>query len=118
MAAAPITVYGIANCDTIRKARAWLAQHGVDYVFHDYRKQGVDPGLLDEFEQRLGWESLLNRRGTSWRKLPAATREGIDRERALAAMLDNPALIRRPLTVHASGIEIGFDAARYRQLFG
>ena len=115
---APITLYGIANCDTIRKARAWLAQQGVDYAFHDYRKQGLDPNLLAGFEQQLGWESLLNRRGTSWRNLPAEIRKGIDRESALAAMLDNPALIRRPLTVYPGGIEAGFDAVRYSQLFG
>ncbi len=110
------TLYGINNCDTIRKARAFLAQAGVDYRFHDYRKDGIDAGLLREFIAALGWENLLNRRGTSWRKLPEQVRADIDAESAAAAMLDNPALIKRPLLEHAGCLYIGFDAATWPEI--
>lgn len=107
------TLYGISNCDTIRKARAFLSQAGVDYRFHDYRKDGIDAGLLQEFIAALGWENLLNRRGTTWRKLPEQVRADIDAESAAAAMLDNPALIKRPLLEHAGSLYIGFDATTW-----
>ena len=111
------TLYGIANCDTIRQARAWLQQHGVDHEFHDYRKHGLDAELLERLAGELGWEAMLNRRGTTWRKLPEALRDRIDRESALRAMLDQPALIRRPILEHAGRCYLGFSPGDYEELF-
>ena len=112
------TLYGIRNCDTIRKARRWLDEHGVEYRFHDLRTDGLDEKTLQAWEKRLGWERLLNRRGTTWRRLPEAEREGIDRTRALQIMLDNPAIIKRPLLAVGRQLHLGFSADTYRDLFG
>jgi Spx/MgsR family transcriptional regulator len=111
------TLYGIANCDTIGKARRWLEARRVDYEFHDYRKQGLDPALLQSLESELGWEAMLNRRGRSWRQLPDAVRENIGRESALRLMLDNPALIKRPILAAGNALHLGFDAGRYEEIF-
>ena len=111
------TLYGIASCDTIRKARRWLEARRVEYEFHDYRKQGLDTALLQTFESALGWEAMLNRKGRSWRQLPEAVRENVDRERALDLMLDNPALIKRPILDAGNGLQLGFDAGRYEEIF-
>ena len=109
------TLYGIANCDTIRKARRWLDEHGVDYRFHDYRKQGLDAQLLRSLEAELGWHTLLNRKGRSWRQLPESVREGVDRDSALELMLDNPALIKRPILAGRGPMLAGFDSESYRE---
>ncbi len=111
------TIYGIANCDTIKKARAFLSQAGIDYRFHDYRKDGIDAALLQGFIDALGWETLLNRRGTTWRKLPQAIRDNIGADSAAEAMLANPALIKRPVLEHAGRLHIGFDAATWTEIF-
>ncbi|MGD2171676.1 MAG: ArsC family reductase [Gammaproteobacteria bacterium] len=111
------TLYGIANCDTIRKARRWLEDHRVDYEFYDYRRQGLDAKLLQTLESRLGWEAMLNRKGRSWRQLPESVRERVDRDSALELMLDNPAMIKRPILAAADGLHLGFDAARYEEIF-
>jgi arsenate reductase len=111
------TIYGIANCDTMKKARAWLADAGVAASFHDYRKAGVDGGLLAEWIDRVGWERLLNRSGTTFRKLPEGARANLDRDKVIALMLAHPAAIRRPVLVHGGALEVGFDAARYAALF-
>ena len=113
-----VTLYGIANCDTIRKARSWLDANGIDFDFHDYRRQGLEPERLERFVERLGWEALLNRRGTSWRQLPEQIRENIDRDTALQAMLDNPALIKRPLLEIGDRLHLGYSEQRYREIFG
>ncbi|TLS75030.1 ArsC family reductase [Mariprofundus erugo] len=112
-------LYGIANCDTVRKARRWLDEHGVAYRFHDYRKDGLSRDMLVLWVDRLGWETLLNRRGTTWRQLPEADRQGLDGERAIELMLLHPALIRRPLLsmTARSHLETGFSADRYSELF-
>jgi Spx/MgsR family transcriptional regulator len=110
-------LYGIANCDTIRKARRWLEDRQVDYAFHDYRKQGLDETLLRDLESKLGWDAMLNRKGRSWRQLPESAREGVDRETALELMLDNPALIRRPILATGDRLQLGFEAARYEEIF-
>ena len=81
-----VTLYGIANCDTIRKARSWLRDHGIEHRFHDYRKDGIDAELLQSMAAQLGWEALLNRRGTTWRKLPDAQKNPIDETSALRLM--------------------------------
>lgn len=111
------TVYGIANCDTVKKARVWLDGHGVAYAFHDYKKAGVDRAVLEAAVERLGWETVLNRAGTTFRKLPEDRREGLDRDRAVALMLEHPSGIRRPLLVDGDRIEAGFKPERYAALF-
>ena len=110
------TLYGISNCDTMRKARGWLDRQGIDYRFHDYRKDGLDAALLADLADELGWENLLNRRGTTWRRLPESVRDGIDERSALAAMLDNPALIRRPVLEHLGRRHVGFSVETWAEL--
>lgn len=108
-----ITLYGIKNCDTMKKARAWLDAQGLSYQFHDYKKDGIGAEQLQQWEAELGWEVLLNRRGTTWRALDAATQSGINRERALALMQAQPSLIKRPLLQQGGLLLIGFDAAQW-----
>lgn len=110
------TLYGIANCDTIRKARRWLEARGIDHAFHDYRKQGLDASLLATLEAQLGWQAMLNRNGRSWRQLPEAVRDGIDRDSALGLMLDNPAIIKRPILAGKGRLITGFDPDRYEEI--
>ncbi|WP_207061741.1 ArsC family reductase [Motiliproteus sp. SC1-56] len=112
-----VTLYGIPNCDTIKKARRWLEAQGIDYRFHDYRKDGLSLEQLNAWGEELGWEALLNRRGTTWRQLPAATREHIDREQALNLMLEQPAMIKRPLLDLGSVRKLGFKEADYQSYF-
>ena len=111
------TLYGIRNCDTVRKARRWLQENGVDYRFHDLREDGLDKAMLGTWMQSLDWESLLNRRGTTWRQLPAAVREHVDRKAALRLMLEQPAIIRRPLLDHNDQLHLGYNAGRYAAIF-
>lgn len=93
----PATVYGIPNCDTVKKARTWLAEHGVDYAFHDYKKQGVDEAALRRWVERLGWEVVLNRAGQTFRALPEADKTDLDAGKAIAIMLAKPSAIKRPI---------------------
>jgi len=111
------TLYGISSCDTVRKARRWLDAHGIEYRFHDYRKDGLEHTQLQDWERQLGWEVLLNRRGTSWRRLPETLRESIGRTSALRVMQGQPAIIKRPLLEHAGQLLVGFNADNYRKLF-
>lgn len=111
-----ITAYGIKNCDTMKNAMRWLDAHGVSYRFHDYRKDGLELKQLTAWEKELGWETLLNRRGMLWRKLPQATREHIDRAAALQCMLDNPGIIRRPVLDLGDRRVVGFTADDYTEL--
>ena len=113
-----ITLYGISNCDTIRKARLWLDAHGVAFQFHDYRKAGVDRAALEGWADRLGWEALLNRAGTTFRTLPEADKANLDRDWAIALMIAQPSMIRRPVLVNGDVLEIGFKPERYAALFG
>lgn len=105
-----ITLYGIPNCDSVKKARAWLGEHAVPYQFHDFKKQGVPPALLDGWLQTIGWETLVNRKGTAWRKLDAATQAAVvDAASARALVLTQASLIKRPLVVWADGaVSVGF----------
>ena len=112
-----IRLYGIPNCDTMKKARRWLDERGVAYSFHDYKKQGLDEALLRGWVAKLGWERLVNRQGTTWRKLPAEVREGLDVEGAIAVMLANPSLIRRPLLDTGEALYLGFSEAAYTEIF-
>ena len=112
-----IVLYGIANCDTIKKARRWLEARDIDYVFHDYRKQGLDDTLLGQLLGELGWESMLNRRGTTWRGLPDSVKDNIDEASARDAMLDNPALIKRPILARNQQFHLGFSENQYEGIF-
>lgn len=111
------TLYGISNCDTVRAARRWLNSRGVDYRFHDFRKGGIDQDMLTAWAEALGWDNLLNRRGTTWRQLSAGEREGVDGRRACALMHAHPTLIKRPVLDVDGGLHVGFDDQVYEQLF-
>ena len=107
----PITLYGIPNCDTVKKARAWLTEHGVAYEFHDFKKQGVTPEQLSAWCAAVGWEVLLNRRGTTWRRLDAALQASVsDAASAVRLMQEQPSVIKRPVTDWGDALTIGFDA--------
>lgn len=111
------TLYGISNCDTVRKARKWLEQNGLDYHFHDFRKDGLTETQLLQLEQQLGWETLLNKRSTSWRQLDKSQQESINRESALALMIAHPTLIKRPVLEQENGAIVGFKENQYQQFF-
>lgn len=108
-----IHLYGIPNCDTVKKARSWLDARGDAFVFHDYKKEGADPARLAAWADAAGWEALLNRRGTTFRKLPDADKADIDRAKALALMAAHPSLIKRPIVEHAGGILVGFSGGEW-----
>ena len=111
---APITVYGITNCDTVKKARAWLQEHGIEYVFHDFRKQGVPLPALDHWSSALGWEKLVNRQGTTWRKLGPDVQAAVhDAASARALMLANPSVIKRPVVEWGAETTVGFTPAAW-----
>ena len=107
-----VTVYGIPNCDTVKKARTWLTDHGVAYVFHDFKKQGVPAELLPGWLTAVDWQTLVNRKGTTWRKLDDTTRDAVNgAESAITLMLAQPSVIKRPVVVWQEGaITVGFDA--------
>lgn len=107
-------LYGIKHCDTVKKARTWLGEHAQVYEFHDYQKSGIDRERLTAWCQRLGWERVLNRAGTTFRKLHDAQREGLDEARAIGLMLAQPSLIKRPMLEAGSQLLVGFDPERYR----
>src|SRR3546814_246191 len=104
-----LTLYGIPNCDTVKKARRWLDGAGVSYRFHDFRKDGLDPVKLQSWIDAVGWDRLLNKSGTTFRKLPDADKAGLDAAKAKALMLDQPAMIRRPVVEAADGVSVGFS---------
>lgn len=103
-----LTLYGIPNCDTVKKARGWLDARGLGYTFHDFKKTGADPVKLGAWCQAAGWEKVLNRAGTTFKKLPDADREGLDEARAIALMAVNPSCIKRPVVEHPGGLLVGF----------
>ena len=109
------TLYGIPNCDTLKKARGWLTDHGVAHGFHDYKKSGVPEPALRRWVERLGWEALLNRAGTTFRKLPDAAKAELDEARAVALMLAYPSIIRRPVLEGDGLLLVGFVPARYAE---
>jgi Spx/MgsR family transcriptional regulator len=108
-----ITMYGIKNCDTIKKARDWLAGHAIAYDFHDYKTAGVDAAQLTRWIESAGWETVLNRAGTTFRKLADADKADLDAAKATALMLAQPSMIKRPVLEHPGGILIGFAPERY-----
>ena len=113
MAGDPVVIYGIKNCTTMRKARAWLDGHGVAHRFHDYKSAGIDRARLEDWAGRVGWQALLNRAGTSFRGLPAADRAVADEAQALALMLAKPSLIKRPVLEAGDRLLVGFAPERY-----
>ena len=112
-----VTIYGIKNCDTMKKARAWLDTHGVAYAFHDYKAQGIESGTLERWARELGWEALLNRAGTTFRELPEADKAGLSEEKAIALMRSQPSMIKRPVLETGSRLIAGFDPAVYAAAF-
>jgi arsenate reductase len=111
------TIYGIKTCDTMQKARAWLADHGVAYAFHDYKTQGIDRGRLEGWARQVGWEVLLNRSGTTFRKLPDADKAGLTEARAIGLMLAQPSMIKRPVLEAEGGLTVGFKPETYATRF-
>ena len=108
-------MYGIRNCDTIKKARAWLDGRGIDYDFHDYKKSGIDEATLRRWSREFGWERLLNRSGTTFRGLPESRKADLDEDKAVALMLEQPSMIRRPVLDLGDRRLLGFDAGRYEE---
>jgi arsenate reductase len=109
-------VYGIKNCDTMKKARAWLDGHGIAYAFHDYKAAGIEKARLEGWVSQLGWEALLNRAGTTFRKLPDAEKEGLTEKKAIALMLAQPSMIKRPVLEQGGKIITGFRLEQYEKL--
>ncbi|MES2599199.1 MAG: ArsC family reductase [Pseudomonadota bacterium] len=114
----PITIYGIKNCDTMKKARAWLDKHDVDYSFHDYKTAGIDKDRLARWSKAVGWEVLLNRAGTTFRKLPDADKANLTEKKAMALMLAQPSMIKRPVLEMGGKLLVGFKPENYAAAIG
>jgi len=112
-----ITLYGIKNCDTIKKARNWLSDNGIDYRFHDVRADGIDAATIEQWIAEAGWETVLNRRGTTWRKLDPSIQEATTSDNVAALLVEHPAMIKRPVLDVAGVINIGFKAEQYQTIF-
>ena len=108
-----VTLYGIKNCDTMKKARAWLEAHGISHAFHDYKVAGIDRATLEGWVKRVGWEALLNRAGTTFRKLPDAEKKNLTEAKAIALMLAQPGMIKRPVLAAGEKLIVGFSPDRY-----
>jgi arsenate reductase len=113
-----VTIYGIKNCDTMKKARAWLDKRGVAYDFHDYKVQGIERKKLESWSKEVGWEILLNRAGTTFRKLPEKEREGIAEKKAIALMLAEPSMIKRPVLEAGGKLLVGFKPETFERELG
>ena len=113
-----ITIYGIKNCDTMKKARAWLDANGVAYAFHDYKTEGMEKAALERWAKEVGWETLLNRAGTTFRKLPDAQREGVTEKKAIALMVEQPSMNKRPVLDVGGKLMVGFKPEAYAKAFG
>jgi arsenate reductase len=111
-------IYGIKNCDTMKKARAWLDKHDVVYAFHDYKSEGIDRGRLERWAETIGWETLLNRAGTTFRKLPEKDKASVTEKKAIALMLDQPSMIKRPVLEVKGKVIVGFKPETYDQALG
>ena len=112
------TIYGIKNCDTMKKARTWLDEHKVGYTFHDYKAVGIDKPTLEGWAKKVGWEILLNRAGTTFKKLPDADKENVTEKKAIALMLAQPSMIKRPVLEAKGKLTLGFQPETYNKLFG
>ena len=114
-----MTLYGIPNCDTVKKARTWLADNGQAFDFHDFKKQGLDRATVARWLEQIDWETLVNRKGTTWRKLTDERRaQVVDKASALDLMLENPSVIKRPVLEGGGRVSVGFSPAQYEDLFG
>ena len=113
-----VTLYGIPNCDTVKKARTWLDKEGIAYTFHDYKKAGVTAAKVKGWSKTLGWEVVLNRAGTTFRKLPDEAKEGLNATKAIALMVEQPSMIKRPIVEHDGGLLIGFKQPEWEAAFG
>jgi Spx/MgsR family transcriptional regulator len=116
--AKPVTIYGIKTCDTMKKARTWLEAHGVDYAFHDYRAVGLDRAILEAWIGKVGWETLLNKASTTFRELPDKAKARLDERKAIALMLGEPTMIKRPVLDVGGALLVGFKAEEYGAAFG
>jgi arsenate reductase len=112
-----ITIFGIKNCDTMKKARAWLDGHDVGYVFHDYKTSGIDKGRLESWSKKVGWETLLNRAGTTFRALPDKDKQGLTDKKAIALMTAQPSMIKRPVLDVGGKLLVGFKPDQYAGVF-
>ncbi len=112
-----ITLYGIKNCDTVKKARKWFEQQNIEYVFHDFRADGINLEWVTDTAQRIPWDQMLNKRGTTYRQLDDATKSSIDETSALQLMSEQPTLIKRPVLLSGSIALVGFKAEQYAELF-
>lgn len=111
-----VRIYGIKNCDTMKKAFQWLEEHSIEYDFIDYKKQGADKSVLTKFIKTHGWENVINRRGTTWRQLDDTTKQSMNDQLAISVALDNPSIIKRPLLINGDDIALGFSADQYEGL--
>lgn len=113
-----ITLYGIPNCDTVKKARTWLAQQGIDVTFHDFKKQGLERATAQDWLEQVDWEVLVNRKGTTWRKLDEDRRAAIiDKASALELMLEQPSVVKRPVLARDGQFSVGFTTEQYQTIF-
>ena len=113
-----VTIYGIKNCDTMKKARAWLDERGIPYRFHDYKAAGIGRATLEGWAREVGWEALVNRAGTTFRKLPESEREGLSETKAIGLMLAQPSLIKRPVREAGGRLLVGFKPPEYEKALG
>lgn len=112
-----VTIFGIKNCDTMKKARTWLDDHGIDYTFHDYKASGIDLAHLESWTDKAGWETVLNRAGTTFRKLPDEAKADLTRDKAVSLMLAQPSMIKRPVLEKAGTLQVGFKPEIYAGAF-
>lgn len=113
-----VTIYGIKNCDTMKKARAWLEEHKIAHAFHDYKSAGIERGVLEGWIKKAGWEALLNRAGTTFRKLPEADKEALSEKKAVALMIAQPSMIKRPVLDIGGTLLVGFKPEQYKAALG
>lgn len=112
-----IKLFGIPNCDTIKKAKKWLEQNNIDYTFHDYRKDGISTEMVSDFCQQLDWQQVLNKRGTTYRQLDDATKESLTAESVITLLVEHPAMIKRPILQKDNELYLGFKAEQYQSIF-
>ncbi len=117
MSATPV-IYGISNCDTVKKARNWLQSNGIEFEFHDFRKQGIEPQSIQRWIDQVGGAVLLNKRGTTWRKLPEQSQQLAETDQLATLLADNPTLIKRPVLQLDGRVNVGFSETQYSELFG
>mgnify|MGYP001179849799 CR=1 FL=1 len=111
------TIYGIKNCDTMKKALYWLDEHNIEYRFHDYKKEGLDEDAVKKAIKEHGWEAVINKRGTTWRNLPPAVQDNMDKLKAVNIAEDNPSIVKRPLLIHKDKTYLGFKDVQYADIF-